>query len=247
MTEVAQLVATIKRELKRRGLTYRDVGRALSLSEPSVKRLFASGRFTVARLSEVSGLLGITLAELVQESAAAAPRLQTLTPEQERRLVSDPKLLLVAVCALNNWSLDDITTAYRFTQAECLKRLLLLDRMGLIELLPGNRVRPKVARDFDWLPHGPIRHFFRTQGQPEFLAGSFDQQGEALFFVQAMLTDPARNQLEIEVRRLRARFAALHEECVRAPLDRKHGIGMLVATRGWEPAGFSELRRRPGR
>jgi hypothetical protein len=46
-----------------------------------------------------------------------------------------------------------------------LKRLLLLDKMGLIELRPGNRVRSKVARDFDWLPDGPIGHFFRIEGR----------------------------------------------------------------------------------
>jgi transcriptional regulator with XRE-family HTH domain len=36
--EITHLVATIKRELKARGLTYRDVAKALAISEPSVKR-----------------------------------------------------------------------------------------------------------------------------------------------------------------------------------------------------------------
>jgi len=103
MTEAVQLISTIKKQLKRQGLTYRDVARALKLSEPSIKRLFASGRFTINRLVQVSNLLGYTLAELSKEALAAQPRLSTLTDKQEREIVSDPKLLIIAVCALNNW------------------------------------------------------------------------------------------------------------------------------------------------
>lgn len=100
MPEASQLIATIKRQLKSQGMTYRDVARALKLSEPSVKRLFASERFTIDRLVQVSNLLGYTLAELSNEAQAAQPRLSTLTEKQEREVVSDPKLLVVAVCAL---------------------------------------------------------------------------------------------------------------------------------------------------
>jgi hypothetical protein len=43
MTEIAQLIATIKLQLKAAGMTYRDVAQALDLSEPSVKRLLPAG------------------------------------------------------------------------------------------------------------------------------------------------------------------------------------------------------------
>src|ERR1035438_2925863 len=108
MTETSQLISTIKQQLKSQGLTYRDVASALKLSEPSVKRLFASGRFTVDRLVQISNFLGFTLAELSKEAMDGQPRLRTLTEKQERELVSDPKQLLVAVCALNHWSLAEI-------------------------------------------------------------------------------------------------------------------------------------------
>jgi len=93
-SEIPHLVATLKRELKARGLTYRDVGQSLRLSEASVKRTFASENFSVARLAQVSGLLGMTLAELVQTSANSIPPLDSLTREQEAQLVADEKLLL---------------------------------------------------------------------------------------------------------------------------------------------------------
>ena len=243
MTEVVHLVATIKRLLKARGLTYRDVARSLGLSEPSVKRVFASERFTVARLAQVAGLLGYTLAELTQEAAAAAPALHGLTAAQEAQLVTDEKLLLVAVCAFNHWTVADMVAAYRVTRAECLKRLLALDRMGVIDLLPGDRIRLRVARDFDWLPDGPIRRYFAMQGQADFLGGAFDGQGEALEFSHAMLSAPAAAELQRELRRLRQKLAALHDESAAVPLAQRRGTGLLLATREWEPASFSRLRR----
>ncbi len=54
--EIAQLVSTVKRQLKAQGQTYRTVAQALKLSEASIKRLFASERFTVERLSQIAKL-----------------------------------------------------------------------------------------------------------------------------------------------------------------------------------------------
>ena len=108
MSEVNQLLVTIKRQLKLQGKTYRDVASALQLSEASVKRLLTSDTLGVDRLVEISNMLGFTLAELAQEAALTETRLRTLSPAQEKELVSDTRLLLVAVCALNHWTLQDM-------------------------------------------------------------------------------------------------------------------------------------------
>lgn len=242
-SEITQIIATVKRQLKLQGLTYRDVAAALDLSEPSVKRLFASEGFTLERLVDICSLLGFTLAEIAQEAQDGQRHVRTLSPEQESELVSDARLLLVAVCALNHWRLADMLAAYRLGEAECLRHLLRLDRLGLITLLPGNRIRLNVARDFDWLPDGPIRRFFREQGMPEFVQGGFDGPGESLDFAHGMLTESARARLQDELRQLRARFAQLHEESLAAPLAQRRGSGLLLALREWEPAAFAALRR----
>jgi hypothetical protein len=153
--------------------------------------------------------------------------------------------LLVAVCAFNRWTLDDIVAAYKIGTAECLKQLLTLDRMGVIALMPGNRIRLCIARDFDWLPDGPIRSFFRRESLNDFLAGPFNRTHETLEFVHGMLTDAALAQLQLELRRLRSKFAALHEESAAAPLNQRRGTGLLLANQEWEPAAFRQLRRRP--
>jgi transcriptional regulator with XRE-family HTH domain len=245
MTEIQQLIATIKRALRARGLAYRDVAKALGLSEPSVKRMFASGNLSLARLARVADLLGLSLAELTQQAAASVPKISALSVDQEAELVDDVRLLLVAACALNHWTLGDIVAHYRFDEAECLRSLLRLDRMRLIDLLPGNRIRVNVARDFDWLPDGPIRRYFRARGEADFLAERFARDDETLFFAHGMLTAEAIAQFQTQLRQLRKRFAALHDESQDAPIGTRRGMGLLLAMREWEPPDFA-AQRRPG-
>jgi len=244
MSELPTLITTLKRLLKAHGLTYRDVAAGLGLSETSVKRLFSSERFTVERLERLSGLLGYTLSELMAEVGGQVDRLHALTHEQEGQLVRDDKLMLLAVCAFNHWNVDDIVAAYRLTRAECLKRLLVLDRMGLIALLPGDRIRLKVAWDFDWLPDGPIHRHFIVRNLTDYVHSRFDADGEQLAFTFGMLGAAARAELQGELRRLAKRMNDLHQSSAALPLAEKQGAAMLVSIRGWEPKAFAALRRR---
>lgn len=242
MTEIEQLVFILKQQLKKQGKTYRDIAAELDLSEPSVKRLFASRKFALERIVQIANFLGFTLAELAQEAAASGHRLHRLTMAQEKELVSDIKLLLVAVCALNHWTFDDIVGRYRLSKAECLKKLLHLDRLGLINLLPGNRIRLNVARDFDWIAHGPIKQYFREQSLHDFLDSAFIDGDEGMVFSHGMLTEAASARMQVEIRQLRQRFAELHAESLASPLPRRRGTGLLMALREWEPGGFTKLR-----
>ena len=243
MTEAQQLLVALKRELRVRRITYRDVAKALHLSEPSVKRLFSTGRFTLTRLAEVTSLLDLSLAELIQTAPGTDAQLCELTIAQEAELVSDPKLLLVSVCVLSHWTVAEMLSKYRLSEPECIQRLLRLDRLRLVDLLPGNRVRLNVARDFDWLADGPIRRFFRERGQNDFLRGKFDGTSEMHAFMHGMLTRAAAEELQAHLRRLRVQFEELHRESLKRPLAQRHGTGLLLAVREWELSSFTDMRR----
>jgi len=142
---------------------------------------------------------------------------------------------------LNHWTAAQIVATYRLTAAQCTAHLLQLDRLGLIHRMPENRVKLRVARDFAWLPDGPIRRFFQDRIQNDFLHGRVDRPGEQLRFQHAMLTPVANGRLQ---RRLRE-FAELHEDCAAAPAEARFGTSVLLAVRPWEPAAFEALRRAP--
>ena len=243
MNEINKLISTIKTQLKLQRKTYRDVALILGLSEQSIKRLLTSDRLTVDRLIQISHMLGFSLAELAQEAADKAAMLKTLSLSQEEELVSDQNLLLIAVCVLNNWTVEDILTSYKLSGAECIKYLTRLDRFGFIDLLPGNRMRLKISKDFDWIPNGPIKQFFKQKLLPDFLSGEFNSPSEPLSFSNGMLTQSAMENIQIEIQHLREKFTELHYKSLSSPLEKRYGTGFLIAMREWEPFQFEKIKK----
>lgn len=243
MAQTAALIDALKDVLKARGMTYAKVAKGLGLSEASVKRVFASKSFTLKRLDEVCGLLGIDITDLAQMVRAEAESPVQLTWEQEKQLVSDPKLLLVAAHALNQWSFQEIIDNYCFTRAECIQLLARLDRLGIIELLPNNRIRVRVARSFSWLPDGPIQQYFHAQVQADFFRSRFDAPGELMTFVSGMLSQTSNAALQHRLRQVAAEFSELHQQDLDLPLSNRFGTSLLLAVRPWSPESFKKLAR----
>lgn len=248
MTEIRQLLNSIKQQLKLQGKTYREVAVALELSEASIKRLLSAengANMSIERLAQISQFLGFSLMEITQEANASNTRIHSLSPAQEKELVSDTKLLLVAVCALNHWKFEEILHVYQLSETECLSKLLRLDKLCLISLMPNNRIRLNIARDFDWLPHGPIRQYFRDTGMADFLDAPFSHEYESQHFIHGMLTDAAAEKFQAEIRQLRQKLAELHTESLSSPLKKRRGTAVLLAMREWEPTSFTALRKKP--
>lgn len=69
---------------------------------------------------------------------------------------------------VNQWENHGCCRQVYAEEAECIQRLVKLDRLRLIALLPGNRIRLNVARDFDWRPQGRFATIF-NRGLSDFL------------------------------------------------------------------------------
>lgn len=245
MAATHPLLAALQRYLKREGLTYSHVAERLAVSEATVKRLFSTERLTLDRLDALCAVVGIDLTELALEAREGQARLTQLTVEQESEVVRDEELLLVSVLVLNHWRFDDILAAYAIEENTLVRKLAALDRLGVIELLPGNRVRLKVGRDFAWLPGGPIETWFERHALGSFLNAGFHGERERRRFSHGMLSPASRLRLLERIDRLCQEFAELHAEDASLPLGDREGACLLVATRRWEPPVF-DAKRRPG-
>ena len=199
MVQSKRLVNALKETLKSRDITYAEVAGHLGLSLSSVKRQFSTQRFSLHRLEQVCDLAGIDLLELARVAEERRLRVASLTEDQERQLVSDPALLLTTVCVLNRWTFERIVERYGFTTVQLTNLLVRLDRIGLIELLPAKRIRLRVARNFAWLPGGPIHRYFVDRVQGEFLSGEFDPDRDLHRFSWGMLSDPSAAQLRAKI------------------------------------------------
>ncbi|WP_229427032.1 helix-turn-helix domain-containing protein [Massilia atriviolacea] len=244
MPHAITLVDTLKRLLKGRGITYGDLAGRIGMSEASVKRMFSQKNFTLQRLDEILTATGIEFDEL--SAAQSAPALIShLTLAQEREIIGDPRLLVVAVSAMNHIGFDDIVRSYDMTEAEVTKYLLRLDRIGFLELLPNNRVKLLIARTFGWIANGPIQGYFRHEAAADYLNSRFDGEDEVMRLVNVMLTKQSGAALLERLKQVAAEFSQQHQHETRLPFDQRHAISFIVAARPWVPQAFKALLRRP--
>ena len=245
MIQSKRMIQALKQALKERRVSYDQVSAHLGLSLSSVKRLFSTGGFTLERLEKVCDLADVDLLELARRADALRLNVASLTEDQERELIADPVLLLVGICVLNRWSFERIVDRYQISETRLIQLLARLDRMGLIELLPGNRIKLRVARNFAWLPSGPIHRYFVENVQGAFLSGTFVPDQDLHRFAWGMLSIESLAVLRAKMVELMETFDELTRGDEIRPTQEGRTLGscLLVALREWEPAGFRAMRR----
>jgi len=244
MAHSGALVEVLKRELRSRGVTYAQVARKLGLSEASVKRMFSRKEFTLKRLDQVCQLTHSDFSDLARTLNREENLVSQLTHEQEKEIASSIKLFLVAVCALNHVTPEQVVAIYDISRAECIQLLVKLDRIGFIQLQPNNRIRLLVSHDFTWLPDGPIQRFFKQHAHGDFNRSRFDRPDEYFLAVNGMLSGSSRATIVARLKRITREFSELHNDDVRLPPSQRLNMTMLVAIRHWELQAFADLRRK---
>lgn len=243
MSSPEMLMQVLKAEMRAAGVTYKILAQRLGMSESSIKRVFSQGDMSLSRLAQVCKAVGVALEDVLRQAADAVPQADTLTLAQERSLVQDSHLLLVAICCLGHWSVAQMLETYQLSEPQLIACLVKLDRLSLIELKPLNRYRLRVSLAFRWQPDGPVQQFFRSHVVDDYFAGRFDGAGETLLCVHGRLSDPSAKGLVQKIHQLAAELARLHQDDQRLQPEARDGFTLLVGLRSWEFAAFTAMRR----
>jgi transcriptional regulator with XRE-family HTH domain len=241
-----QIIHAIKRELKVSGITYALLAKKLGMAESSVKRMLATsskGDVSLGKIDAMCRALKIDFAHLARQVADSQPLVTELTLEQERSLVGNQKLMLVAICVLSSWTLAQITETYRLSEAECVAMFVRLDRIGIIALRPMNRYTLKLAKTFKWRPHGPVMQYFRDNAALDYFSGSFDQASEGLLLAHGQVSKAHAPEFLERLQRVAQDFANQHLADQKLKPEQREGYTLLLAMRQWEFAAFAVLKR----
>jgi len=239
------LFEAIRAHLRSRSMTYADLARGLSVSEATIKRIFSRRRCSTAQLDAICEYLQVDLADLVRTVPRTHRLLERLTWQQEEEVTGDPKLFVVAVCALHLLRVEEMLKYYAMTEAECVSKLLHLERIGFLELHPGNRYRLRVARTFSWIPNGPISQVARRE-LGDFFDHAFDAPGELLQVLNVRVSDASRISLVSRLKQVVEAYNEQHVADAGLPLEQRHPLSVWLAVRAWEPRPFKALRRSVG-
>lgn len=236
MTDADRILAALRQVLREQGLTYAELARRLHVSEVTVKRMFSGRRISLERLQQACDAVGISLFDLGRRARAqseAEP--YRLTIAQERRLVADVELFYFFWMIVHRHGLASICRRYRVSLERARRWLGELDRMGIIELRPGDRFALKVPSNVVWNEDGPIERLIVARSLPVFMQRRFRREDEYFRFVVAKLTPES-------IAAFRARMREVAEQIFQQSVDidamrsDSRTIGAVVA---FGPADFS--------
>jgi hypothetical protein len=245
MSSTKDLIAALKAELKAANITYADLAEHIDMAESSIKRMFSRSDMPLSRIDEVLRVLKMDFADLARRVADAQPLRRELSLEAEQAVVSDPKLLLMAICCLSQWTFEQITGTYSYSQAEGVAYLAKLDRLGIIELRPLNRYRLLVSKTFRWRPNGPVMDYFRHHVAADYFDAAFDGEGEMLMLVHGQIGRSLAQAFNERLARVAQDFAQQHVADHKLPPDQKRPYTLLIGMRSWLFEAFRDLRRVP--
>ena len=240
----SRIVEALKQALRARGLTYAQLARRLGVSEPTVKRMFSRGSFTLARIEAILRVLERELHDLARLSRGGDAGSATLTLDQETALARDERLLSVFWLLLNDWRFEEILETFAVSRAQLTLAFARLARVRLIEWGPRERARLAVPRDFQWRPGGPVKKAYGARVMQEFLHGRFDGPGELLRFEARDLSADSIAVLRRRLEKVLAAFNEVAEVDASLPARRRQSVGLLVACRPWQFSVMIALKKR---
>jgi hypothetical protein len=244
MKQNNKLIDELKIVLKEKDITYKAIALHLELSEGTIKRIFSNYDFTLRRVEEVCSLVDLELFDLLERMKEKELSTEILPIEHETELVSDIKLLLTAHLLINKWTVHQILSNYEIDRLNMTQLLSKLDNMGIIDYLPGERVRLKISRNFKWINKGPIHQFFNNNIELEFFNCDFTSPGEIKLFVSGMLTKASNTEMQRRIKKLAVSFDDLHKENEQEVLSDKFGTSLVLAMRPWDIELFDKLRKK---
>lgn len=239
--EFAALVASLRRCAKAKGVMYSRLAQATTLSEPTIKRLFAGRACNIEHLFKLCDALGVSFFELAAMAADERPRAYVLTEAQETYFAADPLAYGIFCRLLAGRPLAELTAEIGVERRRLQAILRELEALGLVERHPEDRIVCKVDGPVHWLSDGPMVRAFLLRTGHEVLQAAFAHRADAGTYFHVAAVDLAENgveELKRELTTLVERYTkrAARDRSFVAKEDR-HTVGWALAltpyTIGW--------------
>lgn len=155
-TQYEAATATLKLELKRQKLTYRELAKRLGLSESGVKKILTASDGSFQRLAEICEALGLPMRDLLSGHDEGMLELAYSEAQQEFLLAQPQAFRLYWALVYERRPLAEAEKIAMLAGPQSFALLRRLDQLQLLELLPGGRVRVPAVRQVRWVGGGPL-------------------------------------------------------------------------------------------
>lgn len=246
MSQIDQFLAALKRSLKAKNILYRDLAKALNLSESSVKRILSSKSLSLERLEEICRVADLSFSEVV-EAANLEDSQQTtfLSDEQEEALAENARLLHYYMMLYEGKTPQKIEREYVINTTESKKFLFQLDRLNLIELHPRDKVKVRRHGFIRFRRDGPVGKALFAQTKASYL--NYDFKPDDFSFMRFTFSRLTAGALAKFKARLEKLIGELQEEArfeQHSNVPGGEDMGLLMAFRPWKYSYMDALKKK---
>lgn len=225
------LMKSLRDLLKAQRMTYKDLALAMEVSEPTVKRWFSSGGVSVEKLLRICEVLDIPLEKLALRShRKESPETYEITPQEDQILYNNRPLFAYLMHLYHLESIPKMRRKFPLTEAKHLKFLREIEKMGFIQLLPGDRFHFLKGRVLRFSRKGLLSQEQARYTRQDFMDSSFLGTDEFLDISQSNLHREDIEVLRTELRKIINKAQALHQN---DSVTNTKEVGLMVGLRPW--------------
>lgn len=228
------IVDSLKSQLKARGLSYKNLAAVWKISESSVKRVMSSDEVSLARIEKACKYMDLSMGDFfTQINFEKHSGIFHLSNEQELKLSKDPEALHYFLMLNEGWNPTEIIREYSIPAEKNIRILNLLEKWGLIELHPHNKVKRKFLGNLRFKKEGPLGRQLEKIVRTEFLNSNFQKEEEEYFtFIHLNFIQGDLPKLKIQFMEMFKELIAQSEENRNHPNAQSYGL--IMATRPWQ-------------
>ncbi|WP_246152388.1 helix-turn-helix domain-containing protein [Sphingomonas montanisoli] len=169
VAEMEQMLAQLRRKLRGAGWTQAALANDLGVGPATIKRWLHGRGLTVQMLGRLCALAHTNLAELSDDSRDRTQAQGDLTLAQEEALTRDSNLSTIFFLIVNGWPPAEAVEAFHIPADVVDRHVERLERLALIDRLPGGRVRARLSPTHAW-QRAPMRRHFERHMKPMFFS-----------------------------------------------------------------------------
>lgn len=136
----------LKKLLKARKITYKELASKLELSEANIKKILNAEDVSFNRVVKILSLCGVSVEDFFSTLRESKPQTVKLNSEQEDFFINNPNYYNFFYQLLGaNLDCTEVQTNHNLSQLSLDRYLLKLDKLNLIELHENNKIKSEFA------------------------------------------------------------------------------------------------------
>lgn len=237
------VVENLKAQLKLRGISYRQLAQVWSVSESSIKRIMSSDEISLSRIESACLAMNLHIGDFFRQiNFPNESGLFYLTVEQEKWLSKEPETLNYFLLLNEGRSPSEILRDYSISNEKNIKILNQLEKWGLVEVHPNNRIKRKFLGNLRFRKEGPLGQQIETVVRLEFLNSTFEKNDEYFTFLHL-------NFVSGDLQKYKSKILEIFKEMTtQSEKNRNHpnatSYGITMAMRPWDSPFVNVFKKR---